>query len=79
VQYVSRILLCLSSLTLAIAEDAAPVSVLKKFAHVGEIRVRLTRCRVSGPYGGVHSRFKETDDAVPEKAFKGRSISSRTK
>jgi hypothetical protein len=55
--------------------------VLEKLANVGEIEVQVTRCRISERYDGNRGplQFKGTEDAVPEKALKGRSISSRTK
>lgn len=55
---------------------------MKKFSNVGQIKVTLQRCREASVkpaadwvniFDGVYG------DALPEKALKGRSISSHTK
>jgi hypothetical protein len=70
-------------LTPVITEDVASVSVLEleELAKMGEIKVQLTRCRITGRYKRDRgpSQFKETEDVVLENALEGRAISSRAK
>ena len=64
------------------ADNKADDSMMKQLSHVGQIKVTLQRCREAGLESAANcvSNFKGIDDhAVPEKAFKGRSISSHTK
>lgn len=69
-------------LTTSTAEDAPRNGVLEKLENLGEIKVELKRCHEAGTlreFSGP-SRFKAVgENAVPEKATKGRSISSHTK
>jgi hypothetical protein len=62
-------------LTFAVAEDQAHAPLADKFAAIGEITVKLIRCRHDGYLGftGVG------DTNIPEKALKGRSISNHVK
>jgi hypothetical protein len=65
-----------------IADDSVNESTLKKLSDLGQIKVTLHRCREAGV-----SRSKQrdrtfegiVDHAVPEKALKGRSVSSHIK
>jgi len=55
---------------------------MEKLTNVGEIKITLQRCREGGPRPSrdFSTDFKGVGDhAVPEKALKGRSISSHTK
>jgi hypothetical protein len=54
---------------------------LEELAKMGEIKVQLTRCRITGRYKRDRgpSQFKETEDVVLENALEGRAISSRAK
>jgi len=64
------------------ADDRANDSAAKKFSDVGQIKVTLQRCRESGPKPSADwtCDFKGIGgQAIPEKALKGRSISSHTK
>ncbi|GAB7327866.1 hypothetical protein MBLNU13_g11655t1 [Cladosporium sp. NU13] len=57
-------------------------STIKKLGDLGQIKVTLHRCREAGPCPTTQrdSKFEGiVDDAVPEKALKGRSVSSHTK
>jgi hypothetical protein len=69
-------------LTVFAADGRAESSLIKKLEKVGEIKVELRRCRVVGreEYVGRASVSKGiSEDAIPEKALKGRSISSHTR
>ena len=68
-------------LTWHIAEAVVHSVNSQKFANVGEIRVELRRCRKMGKsINHVSRKFNGIgEDALPEKAAKGRSISSHTR
>jgi hypothetical protein len=64
------------------ADDRANNSAVKNLSDVGQIKVTLQKCRESGVKASADwtCEFKGVGDhAVPEKALKGRSISSHTK
>jgi hypothetical protein len=70
------------TLTISAADDHAKPSLMEKFAQIGQIKVELTRCRELASFLPAQEvgKFKGVDDeAIPEKALKGRSISSHTK
>lgn len=69
-------------LTYFAADGAAHLSLSKKYASVGEIKVELLRCHDSGNRIRCDepAQFKGIGDAgVPEKALKGRSVSNHVK
>jgi hypothetical protein len=64
------------------ADNRADDSTMNKLKEIGQIKVKLQRCRESGvdTAGASGSGFKGVvDHDIPEKALKGRSISSHTK
>jgi hypothetical protein len=70
------------TLTISAADDHAKPSLVEKFTKIGQIKVELTRCRELASFLPAQEvgKFKGVDDeAIPEKALKGRSISSHTK
>ena len=68
-------------LTCHIAEILDHHNVAHKYARIGEIEVELRRCRKKAKSKSNGSwNFKGIgEEAVPEKAMKGRSISSHTR
>ncbi|KAM0701950.1 hypothetical protein Q7P35_010860 [Cladosporium inversicolor] len=61
-------------------EDSVGKSALEKLSSVGEIKVELFKCRKNSKLPRTSSQFEAmNEDAIPEKAFKGRSISSHTR
>lgn len=71
----------LAELTFATADEKADISDLEKLANMGEVKVELRRCRTQQDSNQNHSiSFQGVGrDQIPEKAMKGRSISSHTK
>jgi hypothetical protein len=70
-------------LTFAVAEDQAHAPLADKFAAIGEITVKLIRCRHDGDYRPDHNHYLGFtgvgDTNIPEKALEGRSISNHVK
>jgi hypothetical protein len=68
-------------LTSLVAEALVEKSALEKLSSVGEIKVELFRCRKNNKLARrSSSRFEGmNEDAIPEKALKGRSVSSHTR
>ena len=70
-------------LTLSAADGHADPPLLEKLAKIGEIKVELSRCLYKGvmtaDVNHNHSFKSVGEDNIPEKAMKGRSVSSHAK
>lgn len=62
-------------------DDAVKASHKDKFASLGEVMVKLTRCRKAGADKTDHktSFSSAAEKGIPEKALKGRAIGAHAK